>query len=96
MPASGKSNNGVDLTGIINELTSAENGVVVFSSSTGRQYSLEDPSWGNGAFTKAVVEGINGNADLNSTGRITYKMLDFYISERVKELTHGRQTPVTQ
>jgi WD40 repeat protein len=87
---------GVDLTGIINELTSAENGVVVFSSSTGRQYSLEDPSWGNGAFTKAVVEGINGKADLNSTGRITYKMLDFYISERVKELTHGRQTPVTQ
>jgi uncharacterized caspase-like protein len=57
---------------------------------------LEDPSWGNGAFTKAVVEGINGKADLNSTGRITYKMLDFYISERVKELTHGRQTPVTQ
>jgi uncharacterized caspase-like protein len=87
---------GADITGIINELASAENGVVVFSSSTGRQYSLEDPSWGNGAFTKAVVEGINGKADLNSTGRITYKMLDFYISERVKELTHGRQTPVTQ
>jgi WD40 repeat protein len=87
---------GTDLTGIINELTSAENGVVVFSSSTGRQYSLEDPSWGNGAFTKAVVEGVNGKADQNSTGRITYKMLDFYISERVKELTHGRQTPVTQ
>ncbi len=85
-----------DVTGIINELSSAENGVVVFSSSTGRQFSLEDPAWGNGAFTKALVEGINGKADMNKNGRITHKMLDFYLSERVKELTKGQQTPVTQ
>ena len=85
-----------DVTGVINELASAENGVVVFSSSTGRQYSLENPEWGNGAFTKALVEGFNGKANYNKTGRITHKMLDFYISERVKELTEGQQTPVTQ
>lgn len=85
-----------DVTGVINELASAENGVVVFSSSTGRQYSLENPEWGNGAFTKALVEGFNGKANYNKTGRITHKMLDFYISERVKELTGGQQTPVTQ
>jgi uncharacterized caspase-like protein len=81
---------------VINELASAENGVVVFSSSTGKQYSLEDPQWGNGAFTKALVEGFNGKADYNRNGRITHKMLDFYLSERVKELTGGQQTPVTQ
>ena len=85
-----------DINGVINELASAENGVVVFSSSTGRQYSLENPEWGNGAFTKALVEGFNGKANYNKTGRITHKMLDFYISERVKELTGGQQTPVTQ
>ncbi len=85
-----------DVTGIINELASAENGVVVFSSSTGRQYSLENPEWGNGAFTKALVEGFNGKANYGKTGRITHKMLDFYISERVKEITEGQQTPVTQ
>jgi len=85
-----------DITGVINELASAENGVVVFSSSTGRQYSLENPEWGNGAFTKALVEGFNGKANYNKTGRITHKMLDFYISERVKEITGGKQTPVTQ
>ena len=84
-----------NMTGALNELSSAENGVVVFSSSTGRQYSLEDPSWGNGAFTKALVEGLSGQADYNKNGRITYKMLDFYISERVKQLTAGQQTPVT-
>ena len=85
----------VDASGVVNELASAENGVLVFSSSTGRQYSLENPKWGNGAFTKALVEGINGKADVNKTGRITHKMLDFYISERVKELTGNQQTPVT-
>jgi hypothetical protein len=85
-----------DMTSMINELASAENGVVVFSSSTGRQYSLEDAAWGNGAFTKALVEGLNGKADMGKNGRITHKMLDFYLSERVKELTKGQQTPVTQ
>jgi len=84
-----------DITGVINELTSAENGVVVFASSTGRQYSLEDPQWQNGAFTKAVIEGIAGKADLLGKGKITVNMLDAFIAERVKEITNGKQTPVT-
>ncbi len=84
-----------DITGVVNELASAENGAVVFASSTGKQYSFEDPNWGNGAFTKAVVEGINGKADYTGKGRITINMLDLYISERVKELTKGKQTPAT-
>ncbi|MEN2994245.1 MAG: hypothetical protein ABDH19_02715, partial [Thermodesulfovibrio sp.] len=54
-----------------------------------------DPQWGNGAFTKAVVEGIGGRADLLGKGKITVNMLDAYIAERVKELTKGKQTPVT-
>lgn len=80
---------------VVNELASAENGAVVFSSATGRQYALENMDWGNGAFTKAVVEGIRGRADYKSTGRITLNMLDLYVSERVKELTKGQQTPAT-
>jgi WD40 repeat protein len=84
-----------DITGIVNELASAENGAVVFASSTGKQYSFEDPNWGNGAFTKAAVEGIEGKADYTGKGRITINMLDLYISERVKELTQGKQTPAT-
>jgi hypothetical protein len=84
-----------DITGVVNELASAENGAVVFASSTGKQYSFEDPNWGNGAFTKAAVEGINGKADYTGKGRITINMLDLYISERVKELTKGKQTPAT-
>jgi WD40 repeat protein len=85
----------VVVNSVINELVSAENGAGVFSSSTGKQYSLENPDWGNGAFTKGVVEGIGGKADYSSTGRITLNMLDLYVSERVKELTKGQQTPTT-
>ena len=85
----------VVVSSVINELASAENGAVVFSSATGRQYALENKEWGNGAFTKAVVEGIRGKADYKSTGRITMNMLDLYVSERVKELTRGQQTPTT-
>jgi hypothetical protein len=82
-----------DINSVINELISAENGAVVFSSSTGRQYSLEDAAWGNGAFTKAIIEGMEGKAA--SGGRITVKTLDAYIAERVKALTKGQQTPTT-
>jgi WD40 repeat protein len=84
-----------DLNGIINELSSAESGAVVFAASTGNQYSLEDAKWNNGAFTKALVEGFTGRADYSGKGRITINMLDLYISERVKELTGGKQTPTT-
>ena len=84
-----------DIMGIVNELATAENGAVVFASSTGKQYSFEDPAWENGAFTKAVVEGISGRADYTGKGRITINMLDLYVSERVKELTKGKQTPAT-
>jgi WD40 repeat protein len=85
----------IDVSAVINELASAENGAVVFSSATGRQYALEKTEWGNGAFTKGLVEGIRGKANYGGTGRITLNMLDLYVSERVKSLTQGEQTPTT-
>lgn len=85
----------LDTVGVVNELASAENGAVVFAASTGNQYSLENPAWKNGAFTLAVVEGVGGRADYTGKGRVTVNMLDLYISERVKELTKGQQTPTT-
>ncbi len=67
----------------------------MFSSSTGRQYSLESSHWKNGAFTKALVEGLNGGADVMQKGKITCKSLDAYLVERVKALTDRKQAPVT-
>jgi uncharacterized caspase-like protein len=68
---------------------------VVFASSTGRQNSEESDAWGNGAFTKALVEGLGGKADLARRGHVTFKALDYFVSEEVRRLTSGRQTPVT-
>jgi hypothetical protein len=84
-----------ELARFANSLASAENGVVVFASSTGRQNSEESDDWGNGAFTKALVEGLGGKADLTRKGLVTFKALDFFVSEEVRRLTGGRQTPVT-
>ena len=84
-----------DVTSVINELISAENGAVVFSSATTRQYALENPAWGNGAFTKALVEGLSGQARTSGQQKITMKTLDAYVAERVKALTEGKQSPVT-
>ena len=83
------------ITQAVSELTGAENGPVVFTSSTGRQFSLESPEWNNGAFTKALVEGLTGKADLIGNNMITINSLTYYIATRVKELTGGRQAPTT-
>jgi len=84
-----------DISRIVNELIQAENGAVVFTSSTGRQSSLEDDAWGHGAFTKALIEGLEGKAEFDNSGKITCKSLDYYITERVKQLTNGEQSPTT-
>jgi hypothetical protein len=82
----------LDINSLVNDLSSAENGVVTFASSTGREVSLEND--GNGAFTKALLEGLREKADVTHKGKITTASLDFWLSERVKELTHGVQHPV--
>ncbi len=95
MMASNRRGSNPDISRIVNELIDAENGAVVFSSSTGRQSSLEDSRWGHGAFTKALVEGLEGKAAFENEGKVTCKSLDLYITKRVKQLTGGQQTPTT-
>ncbi len=86
----------LDVTAIVNELSSAENGVVMFASSTGRELSIEDERWENGAFTEALLEGFGGRADYSSDGVISIGELDLWLSERVKQLTEKRQHPVAR
>jgi uncharacterized caspase-like protein len=84
-----------DLTRIANKFSSPEYGVIVFSASHGRQESQESIAWGNGAFTKALLEGLLGRADYRKEGIVTHKGLDYFVSDEVKKLTSGLQTPVT-
>lgn len=42
-------------------------------------------------FTKALLEGMGGHADLQNDGAIMLNELIFFVAERVKELTGGQQ-----
>jgi WD40 repeat protein len=86
-------NASMDVIGFVSQLSEPSVGVIVYASSTGKQYSLESPIWKNGAFTKAVVEGINGAAEYRKRDYITTSMLETYVKERVKDLTANKQTP---
>ncbi|QWR77201.1 caspase family protein [Candidatus Magnetomonas plexicatena] len=85
---------GDNLTGFINALNAAENGVILFASSKRNQASLESGAWRNGAFTKAVLEGLNGEAKLNNDGLVTVDSLNHYTADRVKELTNKKQATI--
>ncbi len=83
-----------DVNMVANDLSSSKNGIIVLTASTGNQLSQENSEWKNGAFTKSLLEGLNGKAS-NKKGQITVKGLDYYISTRVAELTDDRQTPTS-
>ena len=81
-----------DLTGALNDMGD-ERAVVILTGSAGRQTAAEADEWNNGAFTKAIVEGLKGKADYAGSGFITPPLLHTYVSGRVRAMTAGRQTP---
>lgn len=85
----------VNIDVLARELASGNGGSVVFTSSGRKQASLENEAWGNGAFTKALLEGLEGKADIFNEGFISIKGLDLFISRRVREITENRQIPNT-
>jgi WD40 repeat protein len=80
---------------LVRDLTAEENGVVVMCSSTGREFSLENNAVRAGNFTAALVEGLSGKAGKSSDGAVYLHHLDAYVTDRVKELSKGKQHPVT-
>ncbi len=84
----------LDYNKLINEIAGSANAVVL-ASSTGSELSMESAEWQHGAFTKALLEGLAGAADLMPhDGIVTIDELNLYVKERVKELTGGLQHPV--
>ncbi len=88
---------GANNTEALRFASSDENGLVLMAASTGSESALETPAWGHGAFTLAILEGIEkGKADIKPDGTIYLRELDFYVSERTIELTNNVQHPTTQ
>jgi len=81
----------------LHDLVSEECGAVVFSSSLPREVSLEDPSWGHGAFTKALLDAFGSpESDTNRDGYLSISELEAQVYDRVKQLTKGNQHPVVE
>lgn len=51
---------------VMNDLIKATSGMEIFASCGDKEYSYEDKIWGNGAFTKAIIEAFNNETvDMN-------------------------------
>jgi len=83
-----------DIDPLVNELAAVENGVAVLSATSGRSFSLEGAEWRNGAFAKALLEGLDGAAG-GAGEEIRLSDLAVFTRRRVVELTEGRQVPGT-
>lgn len=86
----------MDITDILQQLVNTDSGVVVMAASTGKESSQESKEWGHGAFTKALLEGMEGKADYDRDTAVSVKELDLYITKRVKDMTNGVQHPTTE
>ena len=80
---------------LVRNLTSEDCGVVCMCASASREFSIESTETNAGFFTRSVVDGLAGAADLDRDGIIYIHELDQYVAERVKELSHGVQNPTT-
>ena len=80
----------------LQDFATAGQGVMYMTSSTGNEVSKEHEKWGHGAFTKAVLKGLAGEADYNLNGVIDTAELGNYVTNQVKELTGGRQHPTSK
>ena len=80
---------------LVRDLATDDYGVIVMCSAMGREFSLESPQIQHGYFTLALVEGLSGKADYNHDGVVQLNELDLYVTDRVKELSQGKQHPVT-
>jgi hypothetical protein len=61
-----------DMQQFLQDLKEGGQGLVVITSSRPGQKSQEHPSWNNGAFTKALVEGLKGKASKDKQGFVTF------------------------
>lgn len=77
------------------------NGTVIISAAGGMEFAFESPEWNNGVFTYCIRQAIESKfADYsvhgNLDGRVSVMELLNYVNQRVSDLTHGKQKPVSR
>ena len=88
---SGRKDDKKPLSQVIKEMDTEATGLATFAAATGAEDSVEMDQFAHGAFTEAVLEGLAGEADLNRDGIIETSELGTWITNRVREITGGKQ-----
>lgn len=70
-----------------------EDVVLTVAASAGNERSEEKTAWQHGAFTKTLLEGLEGAADASRDGAVSLDELIAYVKNQVPKLTEGRQNP---
>lgn len=87
---------GDDFAEIQKQISNTPASIITLSSSSSNESSWESKSWQHGAYTKAMLDGLNGKADINHDTNITIKELSNYIIDEVPNLVsqiNQRQQP---
>jgi len=72
-------------------------GTTVITSAGGTEFAMESAEWKNGLFTYCLLSGLrNRTADINKDGKIMLSELQFYVTDKVSKLSHGRQVPTSR
>jgi hypothetical protein len=72
---------------------SGGNNLVVFCGSLAHQGGGEDQSeFGNGYFTKTLIEALKGSADVNHDGIVTMQETEFFVAGKLTQMTGGQQS----
>ena len=78
----------------VEQLRRTKNGIMLYASSASDTKSKEDAEWGNGAFTKALVQAFNGGARQQFDEGLSTQVLEMYLYKEVRRLTNFKQTPI--
>ena len=76
----------VDMQKVVSDMNSAKPGRYIYASSEEDTVSNELVEWGNGVFTKALIEAFEGKAKIEGQKALTTVELMNYLRKRMKEI----------
>lgn len=76
-------------------LSDIENGVAILASTREGEFSFEGPQWNNGLFARALIDGLTGFADEDSSGYVNLQELSMYVNKWIDRESGMKQRPTS-
>jgi formylglycine-generating enzyme required for sulfatase activity len=93
-----RNSNSKAINGAIQQLSRTQDGLVTMTSSSEDQVSYEDDAWESGAFTEALLQGLQGKADGSDgsykNGIISLDELCTYANATVPQLVKNKKSEI--